>query len=137
MAEAENNDKGKEDPVSEEDDMDYEGFGEGMTKKQKEEVFGKIDNLQTQIDEIEPEFLKKQNFSNPLKRIYYNYILKENLNSIESVSKFLKKFSNTQSFSRLNNFLYFHFCESMFFENNKCAGRNNAIYYSSFFKIVR
>ena len=49
---------------------------------------------QTQIDEIEPEFLKKQNFSNPLKKIYYNYILKENLNSIESVLKFLKKFSN-------------------------------------------
>ena len=40
------------------------------------------------------EFLKNQNFSNPLKKIYYNYILKENLNSIESVSKLLKKFSN-------------------------------------------
>ena len=47
-----------------------------------------------EIDEIEPQFLKKQNFSNPLKKIYYNLILKENLNSIESVSKFLKKFSN-------------------------------------------
>ena len=30
-------------------------------------------------DEIEPTFLKDQKFSNPLKNIYYNYILKENL----------------------------------------------------------
>ena len=45
-------------------------------------------------DEIEPTFLKNQKFSNPLKNIFYNYILKENLNSIESVSKFLKKYSN-------------------------------------------
>ena len=45
------------------------------------------------VDEIEPLFLKDQNFSNPLKKIYYNYILKENLNSIESVSRFLNKFS--------------------------------------------
>ena len=49
---------------------------------------------QNNIDEIEPKFLKNQNFSNPLKKIYYNYILKENLNSLESVSKFLKKFSD-------------------------------------------
>ena len=45
-------------------------------------------------DEIEPTFLKDQKFSNPLKNIYYNYILKENLNSIESVSKLLKKYNN-------------------------------------------
>ena len=45
-------------------------------------------------DEIEPTFLKDQKFSNPLKNIYYNYILKENLNSIKSVSKLLKKYSN-------------------------------------------
>ena len=45
-------------------------------------------------DEIEPTFLKNQKFSNPLKNIYYNYILKENLNSKESVSKFLKKYNN-------------------------------------------
>jgi hypothetical protein len=49
---------------------------------------------QGSTDEIEPFFLKNQNFSNPLKKIYYNYIVKENLNSIESVSKFLGKFSN-------------------------------------------
>ena len=45
-------------------------------------------------DEIEPTFLKNQKFSNPLKNIYYNYILKENLNSIESVNKLLNKYSN-------------------------------------------
>ena len=45
-------------------------------------------------DEIEPKFLKDQKFSNPFKNIYYNYILKENLNSIKSVSKLLKKYSN-------------------------------------------
>ena len=44
-------------------------------------------------DEIEPTFLKNQKFSNPLKNIYYNYILKENLNSIASVEKLLKKYS--------------------------------------------
>ncbi len=44
-------------------------------------------------DEIKPKFLKDQKFSNPLKNIYYNYILKENLNSIDSVSKLLKKYS--------------------------------------------
>ena len=43
-------------------------------------------------DEIEPKFLKDQKFSNPLKNIYYNYILKENLNSIKSVNKLLKKY---------------------------------------------
>ena len=43
-------------------------------------------------DEIEPTFLKNQKFSNPLKNIYYNYILKENLNSIVSVNKLLKKY---------------------------------------------
>jgi hypothetical protein len=43
-------------------------------------------------DEIEPTFLKDQKFSNPLKNIYYNYILKENLNSIKSLNKLLKKY---------------------------------------------
>ena len=45
-------------------------------------------------NEIEPTFLKDQKFSNPLKNIYYNYILKENLNSIKSVSKLLKKYKD-------------------------------------------
>ena len=46
----------------------------------------------SQIDEIEPNFLKNQTFSNPLKNLYYNYIRKENLNSIESNQNLLKKF---------------------------------------------
>ena len=45
-------------------------------------------------DEIKPMFLKDQRFSNPLKNIYYNYILKENLNSIKSVSKLLRNYTN-------------------------------------------
>ena len=45
-------------------------------------------------DEIEPKFLKDQKFSNPLKNIYYNLILKENLNSLKSVEKLLKKYKN-------------------------------------------
>ena len=44
-------------------------------------------------DEKEPNYLKKQKFSNPFKNIYYNYIKKENLNSYASVIDFLKKFS--------------------------------------------
>ncbi len=44
-------------------------------------------------DEIKPTFLKDQKFSNPFKNLYYNYILKENLNSMESVNKFLKRYS--------------------------------------------
>ena len=47
-----------------------------------------------QKDEIEPIFLKNQKFSNPLKNVYYNYILKENLNSIKSVNKLLDKYSD-------------------------------------------
>jgi len=45
-------------------------------------------------DEIEPKFLKDQKFSNPLKNLYYNYIMRENLNSLESVEKFLKRYKN-------------------------------------------
>ena len=45
-------------------------------------------------DEIEPEFLKDQKFSNPLKNLYYNYIVRENLNSLDSVEKLLKRYKN-------------------------------------------
>jgi len=48
----------------------------------------------TSSDEIEPKFLLNQKFSNPLKNIYYNLILSENLNSLKSVQKFLKKYIN-------------------------------------------
>ena len=42
-------------------------------------------------NEKKPKYITHQKFSNPLKHIYYNLYLKENLNSIESVKKFLKK----------------------------------------------
>ena len=48
----------------------------------------------SEVDEIEPKFLEKQKFSNPLKTIFYNHIKKENLNSKLSVENFLKNFSN-------------------------------------------
>ena len=61
-------------------DFSYTGF----------DLFGeKIDQT---LNEVEPEYVKIQKFSNPLKHFYYNVILKENLNSIESIEKFLKKF---------------------------------------------
>ena len=46
--------------------------------------------------EIAPNMIRgnQQKFSNPLKHIVYNLILKEQLNSLNSVSKFLKKFNN-------------------------------------------
>ena len=44
------------------------------------------------IGEIAPKFLLNQKFSNPLKNIYYNLILRENLNSIKSIQKFLRKY---------------------------------------------
>ena len=56
------------------------------------DLFGGYQNEQK--DEIQPTFLKDQKFSNPLKNIYYNYILKENLNSIKSVSKLLRNYTD-------------------------------------------
>ena len=56
------------------------------------DLFGSDQNVEK--DEIAPTFLKDQKFSNPLKNIYYNHILKENLNSIKSVNKLLKKYPN-------------------------------------------
>jgi len=46
------------------------------------------------LNEVKPEYISSQKFSNPFKHIYYNLLLKENLNSIESIEKFLKKFKN-------------------------------------------
>ena len=54
------------------------------------DLFG--EKTEKQLNEIEPEYIKSQKFSSPLKHIYYNLLLKENLNSIESIKKFLKKF---------------------------------------------
>ena len=54
------------------------------------DLFGK--KINKELNEEEPEYIKSQKFSNPLKHIYYNLLLKENLNSIESIQKFLIKF---------------------------------------------
>ena len=59
------------------------------------DLFGS--NQSEKKDEIEPIFLKNQKFSNPLKNIYYNFILKENLNSLESNENFLKKYKENIS----------------------------------------
>ena len=56
------------------------------------DLFG--NNKASSDDEVEPLFLKNQKFSNPFKTLFYNYIKKENLNSIESVHKLLKKFGD-------------------------------------------
>lgn len=64
------------------DDFSYTGI----------DLFG--GNKKSSNNEIEPEFLKSQKFSNPLKNIYYNYIVRENLNSLKSVEKLLKKYKN-------------------------------------------
>ena len=48
----------------------------------------------TSNDEIEPKFLLNLKFSNPLKNIYYNFLLRENLNSISSVQKLLTKYKD-------------------------------------------
>ena len=63
-------------------DFSYTGF----------DLFG--EKIDKNLNEIEPEYIKSQKFSNPFKHIYYNLLLKENLNSIESIKKFLKKFKN-------------------------------------------
>ena len=63
-------------------DFSYTGF----------DLFGA--KMEKELNEVKPEYIKSQKFSNPLKHIYYNLLLKENLNSMESIEKFLKKFKN-------------------------------------------
>ena len=66
-------------------DFTYSGF----------DLFG--EKVNQKLNEIEPEYTKNQKFSNPLKHFYYNVVLKENLNSIGSVKKFLNKFKKNIS----------------------------------------
>ena len=61
-------------------DFSYIGF----------DLFGEKTNQES--DEVAPEYMKSQKFSNPFKHIYYNFLLKENLNSKKSVEKFLRKY---------------------------------------------
>ena len=63
-----------------EGDFSYVGF----------DLFG--EKINHELYEVEPEYIKSQKFSNPFKHIYYNFLLKENLNSRKSIEKFLKKF---------------------------------------------
>ena len=56
------------------------------------DLFG--ERLINSSNEAEPKYIKDQKFSNPLKHVYYNILLRENLNSLESIEKFLKKFKN-------------------------------------------
>ncbi len=54
-------------------------------------------------DEITPNYLNKQKFSNPLKNLFYNFLLRKNLNSYESVQNFLKKFSKNVTLIKGNS----------------------------------
>ncbi len=54
-------------------------------------------------DEIAPNYLNEQKFSNPLKNLFYNFLLRENLNSYESVKKFLKQFSENVTLIKGNS----------------------------------
>tara|TARA_B100001559_G_C16330958_1_gene543370 strand:- start:50 stop:697 length:648 start_codon:yes stop_codon:yes gene_type:complete len=59
------------------------------------DLFG--EKIAGEQNEIAPKFLKNQKFSNPLKNIYYNFILKENLNSLKSNENLLKKYKDNIS----------------------------------------
>ena len=54
-------------------------------------------------DEVTPNYLNKQKFSNPLKNLFYNFLLRKNLNSYESVKNFLKKFSKNVTLIKGNS----------------------------------
>jgi predicted O-methyltransferase YrrM len=54
-------------------------------------------------NEKKPMYINRQKFSNPLKHFYYNLIMKENLNSLESVKKFLKNFEDKVSLHKGNS----------------------------------
>ena len=54
-------------------------------------------------DEITPNYLNKQKFSNPLKNLFYNFLLRKNLNSYESVQNFLKNFSKNVTLIKGNS----------------------------------
>ena len=54
-------------------------------------------------NEKEPKYITHQKFSNPLKHLYYNLYLKENLNSLESIKFFLNKFENKISLYKGNS----------------------------------
>ena len=50
-----------------------------------------------------PNYLKEQKFSNSLKNFFYNFLLRENLNSYASVLRFLKGFSKNVTLIKGNS----------------------------------
>ena len=60
----------------------------------KDFSFTGIDLFSQESEKLEDEFVPKTKFSNPLKTIYYNYLIGLDPYSIESVEKLLKKYKN-------------------------------------------
>ena len=56
--------------------------------------FTGIDLFSTENEETKGEFIPKNKFANPLKTIYYNYIIQSDPFSIQSVERLLKKYKN-------------------------------------------
>ena len=56
--------------------------------------FTGIDLFSMQTEETKEEFIPNTKFSNPLKQIYYNYIVRLDPYSIKSVKRLLKKYEN-------------------------------------------
>ena len=56
--------------------------------------FTGIDLFSNDIEALKDEYIPKTKFSNPLKTLYYNYIIKLDPYSIQSVLKLLIKFKN-------------------------------------------
>ena len=56
--------------------------------------FTGIDLFSQESEKSKDEFVPKTKFSNPLKAFYYNYVIRLELYSIESVEKLLKKYKN-------------------------------------------
>ena len=54
--------------------------------------FTSIDVFSVDTETSKDEYIPKTKFSNPLKTIYYNYIIRKNPYSIQSVLKLLKKY---------------------------------------------
>ena len=61
---------------------------------EKDFNFTGIDLFSTENEETKGEFIPKTKFTNPLKTIYYNYIIQSDPYSIQSVERLLKKYKN-------------------------------------------
>ena len=61
---------------------------------EKDFNFTGIDLFSTENEETKGEFIPKTKFTNPLKTIYYNYIIQSDPYSVQSVESLLKKYKN-------------------------------------------